>query len=117
MTGTPTLSLNDGGTATYAGGSGTGTLTFKTTVASTNTATSALAITGVNLASGVAIKDASGCRCQSCRRREDVLRPAGSTRRLDADDADDADDAYVANDTNVAAVDPIRDQACPHDRG
>ena len=60
VTGTPTVSLNDGGTATYVGGSGTGTLTFKTTVASTNTSTSALAITGVNLPSGAAIKDASG---------------------------------------------------------
>ncbi|WFU38859.1 hypothetical protein QA640_31300 [Bradyrhizobium sp. CB82] len=60
VTGTPTLSLNDGGTATYAGGSGTGTLTFKTTVASTNTTTSALAITGVNLPSGASIKDSSG---------------------------------------------------------
>jgi beta-glucanase (GH16 family) len=60
VTGTPTLSLNDGGTATYVGGSGTGTLTFKTTVASTNTSTAALAITGVNLLSGATIKDASG---------------------------------------------------------
>lgn len=60
VTGTPTLTLNDGGTATYVGGSGTGTLTFKTTVASTNTATSALAITGVSLPSGATIKDASG---------------------------------------------------------
>ncbi|OPY96570.1 hypothetical protein A5906_04835 [Bradyrhizobium sacchari] len=59
VTGTPALSLNDGGTATYVGGSGTNTLTFKTTVASTNTSTSALAITGVNLSNG-AIKDASG---------------------------------------------------------
>jgi len=60
VTGTPTLALNDGGTATYAGGSGSNTLTFKTTVASTNTSTSALAITGVNLPSGAAIKDSSG---------------------------------------------------------
>ncbi|MHC2282059.1 hypothetical protein ACVME8_008702 [Bradyrhizobium diazoefficiens] len=60
VTGTPTLSLNDGSKATYFGGSGTGTLTFKTTVASTDTSTSALAITGVNLPSGTAIKDASG---------------------------------------------------------
>ncbi|OKO67955.1 hypothetical protein AC629_42420, partial [Bradyrhizobium sp. NAS80.1] len=60
VTGTPTLSLNDGNTATYAGGSGTGTLTFKTTVAATDTNTSALAITGVNLPSGASIKDASG---------------------------------------------------------
>src|SRR5262249_13016428 len=31
--GTPTLALNDGGTATYTGGSGTNTLTFSYTVA------------------------------------------------------------------------------------
>ncbi|MDN5001398.1 family 16 glycosylhydrolase [Bradyrhizobium sp. GCM10027634] len=60
VTGTPTLSLNDGGTATYVGGSGTGTLTFTTTVASTNTSTSGLAITGMNLPSGASIKDAAG---------------------------------------------------------
>jgi beta-mannanase len=60
VTGTPTLSLNDGDTAAYVGGSGTGTLTFRTTVASTDTNTSALAITGVNLANGASIHDASG---------------------------------------------------------
>jgi hypothetical protein len=60
VTGTPTLALNDGNTATYVGGSGTGALTFKTTVASTDTATSALAITGVNLPNGASIKDALG---------------------------------------------------------
>jgi hypothetical protein len=59
VTGTPTLSLNDGGQATYFGGSGSNTLTFKTTVAATDRDTSALAITGVNLAGG-SIKDASG---------------------------------------------------------
>ncbi|WP_143201593.1 glycoside hydrolase family 16 protein, partial [Bradyrhizobium sp. NAS96.2] len=60
VVGTPTLSLNDGNTATYVGGSGTGSLTFRTTVASTDTATSALAITGVNLPGGASISDASG---------------------------------------------------------
>ncbi|MFD2058423.1 family 16 glycosylhydrolase [Mesorhizobium calcicola] len=60
VSGTPKLSLNNGAAATYAGGSGTGTLTFRTTVASTDTSTSALAITGVNLANGASIKDASG---------------------------------------------------------
>jgi hypothetical protein len=60
VSGTPTLSLNDGANATYAGGSGTSSLTFKTTVAATDTDTSALAITGVNLPSGASIKDASG---------------------------------------------------------
>jgi hypothetical protein len=60
VAGTPTLSLNDGATAAYVGGSGTSALTFKTTVASTNTNTSALAVTGVNLPSGASIKDSSG---------------------------------------------------------
>jgi len=60
VTGTPTLTLNDGDTATYVSGSGTSALTFRTTVASTDTSTSALAITGVNLANGASIKDASG---------------------------------------------------------
>ena len=60
VTGKPTLTLNDGSTATYVSGSGTNALIFQTTVASTNTATSALAVTGVNLASGASIKDASG---------------------------------------------------------
>src|SRR5262249_33026799 len=60
VSGTPTLSLNDGDIATYVGGSGTNALTFQTTVASTDTTTSALAITGVNLPSGASIKDASG---------------------------------------------------------
>ena len=58
--GKPTLTLNDGGTATYASGSGTNTLTFTTTVVSTNSAVSTLAITGVNLPSGVTIKDGAG---------------------------------------------------------
>ncbi len=60
VSGTPTLSLNDGNVATYVSGSGTGTLTFRTTVASTDTTTSALAITGVNLPTGASIKDGSG---------------------------------------------------------
>ena len=60
VTGKPTLTLNDGSTATYVSGSGTNALIFDTTVASTNTATSALAVTAVNLASGASIKDASG---------------------------------------------------------
>ena len=46
--GAPTLSLNDGGTATYTGGSGTNALTFSYTVAAGQN-TAALAVTGVNL--------------------------------------------------------------------
>ena len=45
--GTPTLSLNDGGTATYSGGTGTNALTFSYTVGSGQN-TSALAVTAID---------------------------------------------------------------------
>ncbi|HEV7454447.1 MAG TPA: Ig-like domain-containing protein, partial [Candidatus Saccharimonadales bacterium] len=59
VTGTPTLTLNDGGTATFIGGSGTNTLTFTYTVAMGDNA-SALAVTSFNLPGGATIKDAGG---------------------------------------------------------
>jgi Ca2+-binding RTX toxin-like protein len=56
--GSPSLQLNDGGTATYAGGSGTSTLTFTHTVqAGHNTAD--LAVTSLNF-NGATFKDAAG---------------------------------------------------------
>jgi len=56
--GTPTLKLNDGGTATYASGSGSDTLTFRYTVAAGQN-TADLAVTAVN--SGTAtVKDGAG---------------------------------------------------------
>ena len=57
--GTPTLILNDGGTATYASGSGSSALTFVYTVASTNTDKSQLAITSVSL-NGATVANSSG---------------------------------------------------------
>src|SRR5438093_360966 len=48
--GTPTLSLNDGGTATYTGGSGSSALTFSYTVAAGQN-TSDLTVSGLNLSS------------------------------------------------------------------
>src|SRR5216684_3513115 len=60
VTGTPTLSLNDGGTATYIGGSGTNALTFGYTVAASNSSVPSLAITQVNLPNGATVKDAAG---------------------------------------------------------
>ena len=53
--GTPTLTLNDGGTAAYTGGSGTNALTFSYTVAPGQN-TPDLTVTGVNL-NGAAITD------------------------------------------------------------
>ena len=60
VTGTPTLALNDGGTAVYTGGSGTKALTFRYTVATSDSEVSNLAITQVNLPAGATIKDVRG---------------------------------------------------------
>jgi len=60
VTGTPTLSLNDGGTAVYSGGSGSNSLTFTYTVGASDNSVKGLAITGANLPNGAAINDASG---------------------------------------------------------
>jgi hypothetical protein len=56
--GTPTLSLNDGGVATYSGGSGTQALTFTYTVANGDN-TPNLTITAVNL-NGATAQDVNG---------------------------------------------------------
>ena len=60
VTGTPTLTLNDGGTATYASGSVTDALTFNYTVSKNGATVSALAITEVNLPGGATVKDSVG---------------------------------------------------------
>src|SRR5258707_10997888 len=56
--GTPTLTLNDGGTATYTGGSGTNALTFSYTVGAGQN-TSDLTVTAFNL-NGSTVKDGAG---------------------------------------------------------
>ena len=48
VTGSPTLSLNNGGTATYVAGSGTSSLTFTYTVGATGGATPDLKVIGLN---------------------------------------------------------------------
>ena len=58
VSGTPTLKLNDGGTATYTGGSGTGELTFAYTVAAGQN-TPDLAVNRLDL-NGGSIEDAAG---------------------------------------------------------
>ena len=57
--GTPILSLNDGDTATYIGGSGTNALTFNYTVQTTDSPVSSLSATGINLNGGT-ITDGAG---------------------------------------------------------
>ena len=57
--GTPTLTLNDGGVATYVSGSGTNALTFSYTVGASNTNVASLAATAVNL-NGATIANGAG---------------------------------------------------------
>ena len=59
VTGTPTLKLNDGGTASYVSGSGTSALVFDYTVA-TGEHSSDLQVNKVVLPSSTSIKDAGG---------------------------------------------------------
>lgn len=56
VTGVPTLTLNNGGTATYTGGSGTNALTFTYTVGAGDTTAADLTVTAVS----AGIKDAAG---------------------------------------------------------
>ena len=60
VSGTPTLTLNDGGTATYKSGSGTDKLIFTYGVGSSDSTVTALAINSLNLPSGAAITDSNG---------------------------------------------------------
>ena len=57
--GTPTLTLNDGGTATYTSGSGSNALTFSYTVGAGDKNVTSLAATTINL-NGATIQDGSG---------------------------------------------------------
>ncbi|MGL5165110.1 MAG: beta strand repeat-containing protein, partial [Afipia sp.] len=59
VSGTPTLGLNDNGTATYTSGSGTNALIFSYRVSSNDTNVSSLAATSVNL-NGATITDVNG---------------------------------------------------------
>ena len=59
VSGTPTLTLNNGGVATFSGGSGDNSLTFGYTVAASNTDVAALTVTAVNLNGGT-IEDGAG---------------------------------------------------------
>src|SRR5205823_921175 len=59
VAGTPTLSLNDGGFASYTGGTGSNALTFSYTVA-TGQNIADLAVSGVNLPGGATVTDGAG---------------------------------------------------------
>ena len=78
VSGTPGLLLNDGGTATYASGSGTETLTFKYAVPS-NQGTSDLRVIGDTLPSPTAIQDLAGNAADLSAVRADLHWKVGST--------------------------------------
>ena len=59
VTGAPTLTLSDGGVATYVKGSGTNTLTFSSVVQA-GQASNALAVTGLSMGANGAIADTNG---------------------------------------------------------
>ena len=79
VTGTPTLTLNDGGTATYTGGSGTNALTFSYTVGARCRALRRCDHRG-QPANGATITDASGNAASPHWRRDDVHRSADRSR-------------------------------------
>ena len=93
--GTPTLTLNDGGTATYTGGSGTNALTFSYTVgAGQNTAD--LAVTAVNLGTAT-VKDGAG---NAANLTGAVTNPAGT---LQIDTTAPSVSSVVASGTGITA--------------
>ena len=78
VSGTPGLLLNDGGTATYASGSGTRSLTFKYAVPS-DQGTSDLRVIGDTLPSPTAIQDLAGNAADLSAARTDLHWKVGST--------------------------------------
>ena len=72
--GTPTLTLNDGGTATYSGGSGTSALTFSYTVGAGQN-TPGLTVTAVNL-NAATVTDGAGNAANLVALRPHPDRPA-----------------------------------------
>ena len=78
VSGTPALLLNDGGTATYASGSGTQALTFQYTVPS-NQGTSDLRVIGDTLPSPTAIQDLAGNAADLSAAGADLHLKVGST--------------------------------------
>ncbi len=93
--GTPTLTLNDGGTATYTGGSGSNALTFSYTVAAGQN-TADLAVTAVNLNSAT-VTDGAG---NAANLAGAVTNPAGT---LQIDTTTPSVSSVVASGTGITA--------------
>jgi hypothetical protein len=92
VSGTPTLTLNDGGTAVYSGGSGTDALTFSYMVLPTDTSVSSLTVTTVNL-NGGSIQDANG---NAVNLSLTGLNQSGPQIQIPADTVAEIDSIYEA---------------------
>jgi hypothetical protein len=80
VSGTPMLTLSDGGTAVYAGGSGTSALIFSYPVGTGDTSVSILEVTAVNLPNGTTVKNALGAAANLSIARSSLqfdTRPTG----------------------------------------
>jgi Bacterial Ig-like domain len=97
--GVPTLLLNDGGMASYTGGSGTNALTFAYTVATGQT-TADLTVTGSAL-NGATILDGAGNAADLAGA---VTNPAGT---LQIDTTPPVVTVTLAADTGSSALDPL----------
>ena len=93
--GTPTLTLNDGGTATYSGGSGSNALTFNYTVGAGQN-TSDLAVTAFN-SNSATVKDGAG---NAANLTGVVTSPSGT---LQIDTTTPSVSSVVASGTGITA--------------
>ncbi len=98
VSGTPTLTLNSGGSASYVSGSGTGTLLFSYTVGAGENA-AALAVTGADMSNGT-ISDLAG---NSADLSDATANPTGSIE-IDTTPPTIAIDAPVAGDNIINAA-------------
>ncbi|MBV8092477.1 MAG: hypothetical protein JO110_04440, partial [Acetobacteraceae bacterium] len=96
VAGTPSLTLNDGGTATYSSGSGTNALTFTYTVAGSDASVADLLVTGLT---GGTITDAAGNALDSTGVNLDT--------KLVVDTQPPAVTAHLSNDTGTSSTDGI----------
>jgi len=101
--GSPTLTLNDGGVATYTGGTGSSALTFAYTVtAGQNVADLAMASTNALSLNGASIKDAAGN--VAVLTAANAYNPAGT---LQIDTTSPLVTAKLVSDTGVSNTDLI----------
>jgi hypothetical protein len=90
VTGSPTLTLNDGGSAVFSGGSGSDSLTFSYTVEPTDTSVGSLTVNAINL-NGGSIQDGNG---NNANLSLTGLNQSGPQIQIPADTVSEIDDIY-----------------------